>query len=143
MKLSLRRLKNKLLSLFWCTRKPDNRKLGRTGETIACKYLKGHKYNIITRNYLTPIGEIDIIAEEDDSLVFVEVKMRQSDVYHQLDELINSRKRRRLTQLAQLYIISRNLHNRKVRFDVVVILIPAVCGKKTIRLVKNAFDAEI
>ena len=120
----------------------NKRKLGKAGENLACKYLKKHKYNILVRNYSTPIGEIDIVAEECGILVFVEVKMRQSDVYGLPEEAVNPKKIRKLTRLAQLYIKNRGLYDREARFDIVSIVARGRFFKKSIRLIKNAFYAE-
>ena len=141
----LKRLRNKLLVHFCPIEKPDRKKLGKAGEAIACKYLKRLGYVIIARNYSTRIGEIDIIAKDGDTLVFVEVKTRRSDAYGRPEEAINAKKKRKLSRLAQLYIKNKNLYNKKARFDVVAILIgndPAFkngFGKRSIRLIKNAF----
>lgn len=139
MKSSLRHLTTELLQLFCHIKKPNRQKLGKAGEILAYKYLKKHKYNIVARNYSTPIGEIDIIAEDGNILVFVEVKMRRSDAYGLPEEAINSKKMQKLTRLAQLYIKRKNLYNREARFDIVSILAQGRFGKKSIRLIKNAF----
>ena len=120
----------------------NRKKLGKAGEALACRYLKRAGYVILARNYLTSIGEIDIVAEDGGILVFVEVKMRRSDAYGLPEEAVNSKKRRKLTRLAQLYIKNNTPYNSEVRFDVVSILAPSRFGKKSIRLIKNAFYAE-
>ncbi len=119
-----------------------NRKLGKAGEILASRYLKKNRFTILARNYSTPIGEIDIIAEDGKVLVFVEVKTRRSDAYGLPEEAINSKKIRKLTRLAQLYIKNKGLYDKEARFDVVSILMPRRFGRKTVRLTKNAFYAE-
>ena len=120
----------------------NRRKFGKIGEGLACNYLKRHRYKILARNYSTPIGEIDIVAEDRDVLVFIEVKMRRSEVYGLPEEAVNLKKMRKLTRLAQLYIKSENLYDKQARFDIVSILAQGIFGRKTIRLIKNAFYAE-
>ena len=116
--------------------------LGKIGEALACNYLRRCGYSILDRNYRTKIGEIDIVAQDGKILVFVEVKTRRSDSYGLPEESINIKKMHKLTRLAQLYIRNKRLYSAEARFDVVSILIPSRFGKKTIRLIKNAFPAD-
>lgn len=139
MKLSLRHLTIKLSLFFGHPKGPNRKKLGKVGEILAYRYLKRRGYTILARNYSTPMGEIDIVAEDGDVLVFVEVKMRRSDAYGLPYEAINSKKMQKLTRLAQLYIKRKNLYNREVRFDIISILAQGRFGRKSIRLIKNAF----
>lgn len=113
---------------------------GKIGEALACNYLKREGYRILDRNYRTKIGEIDIVAKDGKVLAFVEVKARQSDAYGLPEESINIKKMYKLTRLAQLYISQKKLYDAEARFDVVSILIPHRSGKKSIRLIKNAFS---
>ena len=136
---SLKHLVVRILSLFPLNKKMNRKKLGEIGEALACKCLMRHGYIILEKNYSTLIGEIDIVAEDGKILVFVEVKMRRSIAYGLPEEAINSKKIRKLIRLAQFYIRNKNLYNRKVRFDVVSILSQRRFGKKSIRLIKNAF----
>ena len=122
--------------------KYDRKKIGKVGEDIACKYLIRRGYAIVTRNYSTPIGEIDIVAENGDVLVFVEVKMKRSDTYGMPYEAINLKKQRKLIRLAQLYIKNKNLYKRQARFDIVSILGRGRFKRKSIQLIKNAFYAD-
>ena len=120
----------------------NRRQFGKIGEILAYKYLKRHRYAILARNYSTPIGEIDIVAEDGDVLVFVEVKMRRSEAYGLPEEAIDIKKRRKLTRLAQFYIKRNGLYGKEARFDVVSIVAQGRFGKKAIRLIKHAFCAE-
>lgn len=142
MKLLSRHLTTRLLRRIFCVKKANRRDIGKAGESLACRYLRRCGYIILEKNYATPLGEIDIIAEDGATLVFLEVKMRHSDSYGLPEEAINSKKMQRLTRLARLYIKRKNLYNRKARFDVVSILSQRRCGKKTIRLIKNAFEVK-
>lgn len=138
----LRRLTSKIPYLHYRIRKPNKKKLGKVGEAVAYRYLKRIGYIILEKNYTTPIGEIDIIAEDGDILVFVEVKTRRSDNYGLPEEVIDLKKIRKLTRLAQLYIKNKSLYHREARFDVVSILAQGRFCKKRIKLIKNAFYAE-
>lgn len=115
--------------------------LGKTGEALASNYLKKCGYHILAKNYRTKMGEIDIVARDGACLVFVEVKTRQSNAYGLPEESVTIKKMHKLTRLAQLYIGNKRLYNLEARFDVVSILIPSRFGKKSIRLIKNAFPA--
>lgn len=139
MRLLLKHLTSKFSLFFGPVKKSNRKNLGKAGEALAYRYLKRHGYTIQERNYSTPIGEIDIIAEDADVLVFVEVKMKRSDSYGLPEEAINSKKMHKLTRLAQLYIKNEKLYNRKARFDVVAILDRGRFAKNSIRLIKNAF----
>ncbi len=129
----------KRLTTDW---RKDKNNFGKTGEALACAHLKKLGYAILSRNYRTKMGEIDIVAREGKCLVFVEVKTRQSDVYGMPEESINKKKMNKLARLAQLYIRNKRLHEMPARFDVVSVVIPGIFGKKTIRLIRNAFAAD-
>ena len=103
-------------------------------EKIAGVYLEEQGYQIIEYNFYCRQGEIDIIAMDGDTLVFVEVKYRRDERKgHPLDA-ISDTKRRRICQSALYYMKRQRIWNRPIRFDVVRIL-----GQK-IMLIKNAFE---
>ena len=72
--------------------------LGRQGEELTCKYLKKHGYRIVKRNYTTPFGEADIIANRDGTYCFVEVKARAGDGFGHPAEAVNEAKQRKYRQ---------------------------------------------
>ena len=111
------------------------RKIGAYEENIATKYLSDNGYKIIEKNFFTKIGEIDIIAnDEDDMLCFIEVKYRKSKNFGEGLEAVDKKKQRRIYNSARIYMCLNNIkEDRKCRFDVVSIL-----GDE-ITLVKNAF----
>ncbi|HDH53078.1 MAG TPA: YraN family protein, partial [Nitrospirae bacterium] len=74
-------------------------RLGQKGEELAVKYLRKKGYKIIKQNYKTKIGEIDIIANDGGTLVFVEVKTRESIAYGMPFEAVNSYKRRKIANV--------------------------------------------
>jgi len=115
--------------------------LGKIGEALACNYLRRCGYFILDRNYRTKIGEIDIVAQDGKVLVFVEVKTRRSDAYGLPEESVSTKKMHKLTRLAQLYIRNKRRYNSEARFDIVSILMPDRFGKRSIKLIKNAFLA--
>jgi len=114
--------------------------LGRKGEEVAVDFLKKQGYRIIKRNYRCRAGEIDIVVEEDSSLVFVEVKSRRSTHFGLPEEAVSYEKRRHLTRVALGYLTHHRIKETKCRFDVVSVLMNDH-GVKEIRLIKNAFEA--
>jgi len=119
------------------------KKLGNRGEKIAAKFLRKQGYQIIEKNYHSRLGEIDIVAKEDESIVFVEVKTRCSTDFGLPEEALSYDKRRRLSKLALGYLAHRRIKDINCRFDVVSILMDnkKVSKVKHIELIKNAFPA--
>jgi len=113
--------------------------LGKTGEDLACRELERRGYAILARRYRRRGGELDIVARDGKTLVFVEVKTRESREYGDGGEAVTALKRRRITLLALDYIARNGLAECPCRFDVVSILL-ARAGP-TIDVFQNAFDA--
>lgn len=112
---------------------------GQSGETIALEYLKKNGYLIILCNYRTPIGEIDIIARDKDTLVFAEVKARRSMRHGSPKWAITPQKKRKISMVALYYLKSARLPKQKARFDVVSILAHGA-DKYDVEIIKNAFE---
>lgn len=110
---------------------------GSKGEDIAAVFLKDKGYKIISRNYKTPIGEIDIIAKDGEILVFVEVKTRSDNSFGYPFEAVNAKKQQKLKNLA-LFYLKKQKKNYPVRFDVLSIRINN--SKKEIEHIKDAFE---
>lgn len=100
----------------------NNRSKGIEGENLAAEYLKKQGYRILERNFNTKVGEIDIIAEDKNTLVFVEVKTRENTAFGQPIESITRNKVRSIVRTAQLYILSHKRQNSFCRFDIVEVL---------------------
>ncbi len=99
----------------------SNQTLGQLGENTAVKFLKQQGYRIVERNFQTPFGEIDIIAIDDDTLVYVEVKTRSSNAIGVPEEAVDSRKLQHLLKAASYYkSIKKDLPEGE-RVDVVAI----------------------
>ncbi len=92
---------------------------GKEGEAFAVQYLKKKGYRILESNYQTPIGEIDIVARDRDTIVFVEVKTRQSLLYGYPSEAVTWHKRERLKKLALYYLKVHKMLGASGRFDVI------------------------
>ena len=97
------------------------KEIGDTGEGLAADYLVGQGYKIIKRNYRTPFGEIDIIALDKDTLVFVEVKKKTGDGFGAPAEMITPRKIGKIRRTAECYILEKELKNLLWRIDAVLI----------------------
>lgn len=116
----------------------QRQKIGRTGESIAARYLRSKGYRILERNYRTRLGEVDIIARDRRTLVFVEVKARNSSRFGNPKNSITPHKQRKISMVALQYLKSTDQMKAKARFDVI-----AISSAKTspqIELIKNAFD---
>jgi putative endonuclease len=106
------------------THQPDNRRqiLGRAGENQAAAWYSRHGYQIIERNWRSPIGEIDLVCARPDVLVFCEVKTRCSDRLGSPAEAVTQSKQLRLRRLAAEYILRHTCGGHEIRFDVAAIL---------------------
>ena len=101
--------------------KKSRQLLGHWGETLAAVYLEDKGYLIIERNYRTPYGEIDLVAQHKNDLVFVEVKTRTTDIYGLPEESITKQKREHLIAAAQAYLQNSANPDRNWRIDVIAI----------------------
>ena len=99
-----------------------NHVYGVQGEVLAAEYLKYKKYKILERNYTTKIGEIDIIAQKDDTIIFVEVKQRDTKRFGLPREAVTPYKQNKVRTVASQYLLAKKFMNSKIRFDVVEIL---------------------
>ena len=113
-------------------------KLGRRGEDQAARFLRRLGHKIIARNYLCPIGEIDLVTIDGDTLVFVEVKTLSSDKAAEPQDHVGFTKQRQVRRVADYYLAKHNAHDRPLRFDVVAVLLP-VSGRAQITHFVNAF----
>lgn len=95
--------------------------LGHAGEVKAAEFLKEKKYKILARNFRTRIGEIDIIAEDGDTVVFVEVKTRSDDSFGSPSEAVGYKKREKYFMVAEEYLLKEGRENAPCRFDVIEI----------------------
>ena len=113
--------------------------LGRSGEDRAARHLAGLGYRVLERNYRTPQGEIDLIALDGGTVVFVEVKTRTSDAYGAPELAVNPAKQQRMVKAALGYLKQKRLHQMACRFDVV-----AISGKDAgqVELIRNAFEMD-
>ena len=118
-----------------------NKRLGRLGEDVAARYLVSRGYEIIARNWTCQAGEADIIARDDDILVFAEVKTRSSTEKGFPSEAVDSKKRGKYLKIAELFISRYDVGDVQVRFDVMSLVVTDN-AHATIRHYINAFGTE-
>jgi putative endonuclease len=116
--------------------------IGKKGEDIAEKYLRRDGYRIIEKNYKTPSGEIDIVALDKGTIVFVEVKTRRSDDFGPPELSVNSRKRHKIIKAAFYFLSKKRIKDTPCRFDIVSITEFADRREKEIKIIKDAFEIE-
>ncbi|MGE0547045.1 MAG: YraN family protein [Kofleriaceae bacterium] len=107
--------------------------IGASAETDATAALAAAGYRIIERNYRCSIGELDAIARDGDTLVFIEVRSRSDQLHGNAAEMVSAHKRRRVARVAEAYLLDRMPAFTTCRFDVV-----AVTGGR-IELIKDAW----
>jgi len=111
---------------------------GEAAEALAARLLKKRGYKIIETNYRTPLGEIDIIARDGDTLVFVEVKARQTGQFGTPKWAVTPRKQRKISMVALYYLKTTGQSQSKARFDVVSIR--SAPQRPEVEIIRNAFD---
>ncbi len=121
----------------WLTPQP----LGARGEQAAARYLKRQRYIVVARGERDRIGEIDLVAVDGKTIVFVEVKTRASHDRGHPAEAVDHEKQRRLTRVALSYLRRHDLLEYSARFDVIAITWPAEQKQPTVEHIKNAFEA--
>ena len=115
----------------------DNTKIGSKGEDLACKYLQRQGYKILERNYRIRGGEIDIVAREKETLVFVEVKTRYSHEYGLPEESITPWKIKALLKTARFYIQKIKWGEKEYRLDFVSVDFADSRENPKIEIIKN------
>jgi len=110
---------------------------GSRGEDRAVFYLQKRGYRILERNYRNRLGEIDIIALEKGTIVFIEVKTRTSDSFGFPFEAVTKRKREKMKNVALLYL-KKFRHEVPARFDVVSIFLEE--ATETVEIIRDAFS---
>lgn len=117
-----------------------NRLFGDDGERLAARYLKREGYRIVARQWRGRTGEIDLIARQGKTVVFVEVKTRRPDPGSRPEEAVNFHKQRQLTRAGYEWMKRYGRDGWSYRFDVVAIVMPDD-GDPEIKHIIGAFDA--
>jgi putative endonuclease len=125
----------------WLRQLFPKKTLGQRGEAAAERYLRGRRYKILARGDRLGRGELDLVALDRKTIVFVEVKTRQSAEAGHPAEAVDSTKQRKLTRLAEAFLKRHRLTTYSARFDIIAITWPAGQRRPTIEHYVNAFDA--
>ena len=130
---------DRLKQLFLKDSGPKRDALGDRGENVAARFLRNQGYKILERNFRCDMGEVDIVARQGRTLVFVEVKTRAYDDPTP-EEQVNTTKQHQITKAAKFYLTRFGTPQPPARFDVIAIVWPQ--GREPqIRHTENAFDA--
>ena len=124
---------------FSPVKRPFNLSLGQRGEMLGWKYLLDNGYKIIEKNFRCKLGEIDVIAEKNSRIVFIEIKTRASKRFGLPQEAVTRIKQEKLIQLAEWYLKQKNLRDPWVSFEVLAISISPDQEPKFL-LIENAFS---
>lgn len=114
--------------------------LGDRGERAAVKFLKQQGYRILAKQHRNDFGEIDIIAQDGETSVFVEVKTRTSAEDGQPFEAVDRRKQEKLTRAALAWLKKRRKLEQPARFDIISILWPEEGSEPELTHYRNAFE---
>jgi putative endonuclease len=125
----------------WLRRLFPQKPLGQRGEAAAARFLRRRGYKIVARSSRLRPGELDLVALDGRTVVFVEVKTRQSAQSGHPAEAVDAAKQRRLTRLAVTFLKRHGLLDYPARFDVIAITWPADQRRPTIEHFQNAFEA--
>lgn len=113
----------------------NTKRIGDAGEDLAARHLEGLGWRVLARNWRGRSGELDLVAEDGATVVFVEVKARASRSHGLPEEAVDARKRARLARAALEFLRARGLGDRPARFDV------AAVEGTSVRLIRAAFEA--
>jgi len=112
--------------------------LGSRGEDLALQKIKRLGYKCLEKNYRCSLGEIDLIARDGDSLVFIEIKTRRGSTTGIAKEAVNRRKMRQISKAALSYMKANSCCDTKARFDVIAVNITG--DREEIEVIKDAFE---
>lgn len=112
----------------------NTREIGAKKENVAAEYLQSQGMQILERNFRNRFGEIDLIGQDGEYLVFLEVKFRKNNSFGMPQEAVDARKQRKICKVADYYRMRKHLSDQTpVRYDVL-----SICGNE-IEWIKNAF----
>jgi putative endonuclease len=116
----------------------DKQKIGNLGEEIGCRFLMKHGFSIKDRNYRKKWGEIDIIAEKDSLLHFIEVKSVSRVTNYNPEENVHPWKQKRLARAVQTYLLEKKIpEETEWQIDIMAIFLDFKIGKAKIRMTEN------
>ena len=118
----------------------STKSIGNEGEDIACSFLEGENYKIMERNWHYGKYEVDIIAEVNQLLVFLEVKYRSGNYFGEPEVFVSNKQKRNLIRVANFYVDKKNSF-QEIRFDIIAIVNNN--GKVSINHIEDAFKPEV
>jgi len=110
--------------------------LGNTGESIVAEFLKKKGFKLLAQNYCARCGEVDLIAQKDEYVVFVEVKTRKTN-YFPTSTVVTYSKQRKIVNTAQWFVLKHQIRDKVLRFDIATVIY-ADSGYE-IEYIENAF----
>jgi putative endonuclease len=110
-----------------------NREKGGRGEKIAEKFLKKKGYKIVEKNWGNKFGEIDLIGVEEETVVFVEVKMKSGDEFGSPEEMVGRKKMEQIRRMAEVYLMEKGGWKRYIGFRIDIVCISGKEGEEEIR----------
>ena len=116
----------------------DKRLIGKLGEKLVFKWYADRKYTLLTMNYRTRFGEVDIVAQYRNTVVFIEVKTRETDKFLSAREAVSYHKQKRNKAAAVEFIRKNGYDDYNVRFDVAEVYHPQ--NNPQINIIENAFE---
>lgn len=116
-----------------------NKDIGKYGESIANSYLRDLGFSILEENFRNRFGEIDIIANKNNLLIFVEVKTRFSKSYGTPSESVTKSKQQNIIKLSKYFLLKKRTLNYYIRYDVIEILLNSKDENYKITHIENAF----
>ena len=125
---------------LWNTRRGPQQPLGLRGENAAARFLRRKRYKIVARQDRVKLGEIDLVAVDGETIVFVEVKTRTDWQAGHPTEAVTADKQRRITGAALAFLRSHNLLEYAARFDVVAVTWPHDVASPKIEHYEDAFE---
>ena len=114
----------------------QTKQLGFSGEQAVADFLKNKNFTILTQNYSTKLGEVDLIAEKDELVVFVEVKTRKR-AYFPISNVVTFKKQQKIIKAAKFFILKNNIIDKACRFDVATVILGN--DEFNIEYIENAF----
>jgi putative endonuclease len=124
----------------------ESQKTGEIGENVACEFLMKHGFSILDRNYTKKWGEIDIVAQKDSKVYFIEVKSVKRDLETLSKESLDSYrpednmhpwKLKRLSRAIQTYILAKKLNEREWQIDLIVVFLDEKTRKARVKVVSD------
>ncbi len=118
----------------------SDRQLGQEGEVLAAQFLKAKGFQILEKNYRCRLGEVDLIVEDKDRLVFVEVKTRRDSQTVSPRELISRNKQIHISKVAQHYLAQKKNQKTQKTSSFAVLIVDWSLGQPEVEFIDDAFD---